>query len=143
MTTADEMKANGKGERSVLDEAQRWIERGGHPIPLYRPDDEHKGKEPYDTDWQTLVITPDTVAKRFSDSRNIGLVLNHGGFVDFDLDSPQARLLAPLLLPYTDCVYGRASAPQSHHVFRCPDIPQGEAVRKAEDLEAAEGPQSR
>ena len=50
---------------------------------------------------------------------NIGLILGarSGETVDIDLDCPEALALAPLYLPATGAIFGRASKPQSHRLY--------------------------
>ncbi|MES1936628.1 ATPase-like protein [Salinisphaera hydrothermalis C27AD] len=43
------------------------------------------------------------------------------GLVDLDLDWPEARALAPLVLPEARCAFGRKSAPKSHRLVICPE----------------------
>ena len=52
--------------------------------------------------------------------RNIGVVLGSwsGWLVDIDLDSPEAVELADLYLPVTHSMFGRASKPRSHRLYR-------------------------
>src|SRR5262249_17762194 len=63
-------------------------------------------------------------------SFNIGLSLGEpsGGLVDVDLDCPEARAAAAVLLPPTGWVWGRSSAPDSHFGYVVADPP-----RKASD----------
>jgi energy-coupling factor transporter ATP-binding protein EcfA2 len=50
---------------------------------------------------------------------NVGLRLGQvSGIVDVDLDSPEARALAPYFLPKTQAVSGRPGAPRSHYRYR-------------------------
>ena len=42
-----------------------------------------------------------------------------GLVVDLDLDSDEARLLAPAVLPPTGAIFGRPSAPASHWLYNC------------------------
>ena len=50
--------------------------------------------------------------------QNIGLLLGEpsGGLIDVDLDSTEALALAPILLPDTDCIFGRQSKQGSHRL---------------------------
>jgi hypothetical protein len=42
--------------------------------------------------------------------------------VDVDLDSPEARLAAPYILPPTEAVFGRVSTPRSHWLYQTEEI---------------------
>jgi hypothetical protein len=78
-------------------------------------------RAPYLKGWQLNRLSEAEIRKRFADQpRNIGIVLGDlsGGLVDDDLDCPEAVCLAPYLLPHTNCVFGRASNPASHYVYR-------------------------
>ena len=78
-----------------------------------------QSKIPYDNAWQRTTNT-DIDLSIFGSADNIGIVLgdNSGGIVDVDLDSEWARLAGPHLLPETGMIFGRASAPKSHHIYR-------------------------
>src|SRR5207245_597959 len=43
------------------------------------------------------------------------------GLVDIDIDKTTALRFAPWFLPKTSCVFGRASKPRSHWVYRVPE----------------------
>ena len=62
------------------------------------------------------------LAVHFSGNNNIAVVLGRrsGGLVDVDLDSVEAMALAPLYLPLTGAVFGRASKPASHWLYVAP-----------------------
>src|SRR5690349_20118585 len=55
----------------------------------------------------------------FAPGMNVAVRLGEhsGGLVDIDLDCIEAIELAPLYLPPTDAVFGRASKPQSHRLY--------------------------
>ena len=46
-----------------------------------------------------------------------------GGLIDIDLDCPEARQAASILLPPTERIWGRKSAPDSHYGYRVDDPP--------------------
>jgi hypothetical protein len=52
--------------------------------------------------------------------QNIGVLLGEPsiGLIDVDLDHPRAVKLAPHFLPPTPMVFGRATKPRSHWVYR-------------------------
>lgn len=71
--------------------------------------------------------------------RNIGVLLgaDSRGLVDVDLDSSEARAIAPALLPQTACVFGRPSSPRSHMLyFAAGQVPVSEQFK---DLRLARG----
>lgn len=57
---------------------------------------------------------------------NIGVLLGESssGLVDVDLDCIEARLAAEVLLPPTDMIWGRQSAPNSHRGYRVQNAPR-------------------
>lgn len=92
---------------SVNEWVQRYIDLGFSPLPILP-----RSKAPKDEAWQKLTYGPSD----FDPDSNVGIHLGHG-FIDVDLDSPEARALAPLFLPPT-VVFGRASSPSSHWIYR-------------------------
>jgi hypothetical protein len=84
------------------------------PVPLGE-------KGPRIRDWQHLRInTPELAAQTFTFPMNIGGILGpaSGGRVDVDLDCEEACRLADSFLPITRSVFGRASKPRSHRIYR-------------------------
>jgi hypothetical protein len=78
-------------------------------------------KGPRVRDWQHLRInTPELAAQKFTFPMNIGGILGpaSGGRVDVDLDCEEAWRLADSFLPITHSVFGRASKPRSHRIYR-------------------------
>ena len=66
--------------------------------------------------WSRTTFTPDA----FDPGGNIGVQfgsVSHG-LCDVDLDSAEARALAPFLLPGTEVVFGRQSSPASHWLYQ-------------------------
>jgi hypothetical protein len=99
-----------------LDYALWYYELGYAVIPVRYMD-----KVPTLTGWQSKRLDEQGVRVAFDGARlNIGVVLGEasGGTVDIDADCPEAISLASRFLPKTECVFGRASAPRSHHVYR-------------------------
>src|SRR5262245_41546145 len=79
----------------------------------------HRSKRPRLPEWQRLRLGLDDLRSHFNGApMNIGVLLgaSSGGLVDVDLDCPQARQVAALLLPPTS-TFGRASAPASHWLY--------------------------
>jgi hypothetical protein len=70
-------------------------------------------------------LTAADVPGAFPDPSNVGVILGaaSGGLVDVDLDCPEARAAAPLVLPPTDLIGGRESAPDSHWWYAVEDPP--------------------
>jgi putative DNA primase/helicase len=95
-----------------------YLELGFTPVPV-----KHRDKNPLVEDWPN--IRRDEIEDLFSSypKCNIGSVLGNlsGGIIDIDLDSEEALKLGPMLLPKTDFRFGRASKPNSHHIYRIGD----------------------
>jgi len=100
---------------TTLDAAREYIRQGYSPLPI-----PHQQKSPKLKAWQDLRLTENDLAKHFNGkAQNIGLLLGGAsrGLADVDLDSPEARLLAPDILPTTEMVWGRESSPSSHYGY--------------------------
>lgn len=96
-----------------------YLERGFAPIPV-----EFKRKECKINGWQNLKLTAEEVQRFFELPCNVGVVLGDasGGLVDIDLDCQAAIDLAPHILPSTGMVFGRASRPRSHWIYKASNI---------------------
>jgi hypothetical protein len=71
--------------------------------------------------WEALRLTPGELPHYFvGNITGIGLLLGaaSGGLADIDLDCDEAILAAAAFLPTTACIFGRASKPRSHYIFR-------------------------
>jgi putative DNA primase/helicase len=104
---------------ATLEAVLRYHGRGWAVTPV-----RYKDKAPYLPDWPKRRLEESELRESFSGGpKNIGIVLGKlsGGLVDIDLDCTGAVSLAPYLLPPTDCIFGRASNPASHYVYRVPD----------------------
>jgi hypothetical protein len=55
--------------------------------------------------------------EEFAPGLNVGVILSDG-LVDIDLAAPEARAAAPYLLPKTNALFGRASSPSAHWIYR-------------------------
>jgi hypothetical protein len=102
--------------RSPLDQARNYLRRGWQIIPVPAGQ-----KQPMLKGWQDLRLTEDDLEAHFSEGPiNFGVLLGEpsGGLIDIDLDAPEAVQLAPYFLPSTDCIFGRASKPRSHWLYR-------------------------
>jgi DNA polymerase I-like protein with 3'-5' exonuclease and polymerase domains len=105
------------------------------PIPLPT-----RSKDPGYANWRNLLVTPDSLDEHFppQQERNIGILNGEpsGNALDVDLDCREALLAAPLLLPATGAIFGRASAPLSHWIYRT-DHPLEAAQEKYTDLDGS------
>ena len=106
--------------------AQRYYEAGFCPLPVKSNDPESDDKAPVYKGWPSLRIPYEDLYQHFFPGRNIGVILGDAsnGLVDIDLDSEQAVVLAPHLLPPTPCIFGRQSKPNSHWLYRVPVAPR-------------------
>jgi putative DNA primase/helicase len=101
-----------------------YIAQSFSPVPI-----PFKTKNPMEPKWTSLRITEENVRDYFgSFPSNVGILLGDasGGLVDIDVDDPDALAFVPQFLPPTACVFGRASKPRSHWVYRCPDAKRRE-----------------
>jgi Bifunctional DNA primase/polymerase, N-terminal len=81
----------------------------------------YREKEPYLPGWPKRRLTEPQIRQHFVDHPgNIGIVLGSlsGGLADIDNDCPEAVALAAHLLPPTGCIFGRASNPSSHFIYK-------------------------
>lgn len=102
----------------LLAAARGYLSRGLVPIRLSPGQKVPPGKHDANT------VTADNAGVLlFAVNFNLGLRLgaDGGALVDFDLDWPQARRIADLLL-FALPRFGRATAPGSHYLVRCPEI---------------------
>jgi len=85
--------------------AAHYLRRGWSPVPL-------REKRPFAVGWPSRLFAE----ADFSDADGVGLHLLDG-LCDVDLDSPEALVLAPRLLPPTPLRFGRASSRASHWLY--------------------------
>jgi Protein of unknown function (DUF3631)/Primase C terminal 2 (PriCT-2)/Bifunctional DNA primase/polymerase, N-terminal len=99
----------------LIDSALKYIRRGWAPLPI-----PFRKKGPVVEGWPKLRISAADAPTRFNGSGNIGIILGaaSGGLTDLDLDCVEAIELAPNLLPVTCAIFGRASKPGSHWLYR-------------------------
>ena len=101
---------------SPLEIALNLIKREINPVPVkFMEKVPSTGKG-----WQTVVITAETAPQYFNGGKqNIGAQMgaHSHGLTDVDQDCLEAIAVAPLLLPKTDCVFGRKSKPNSHYEY--------------------------
>ncbi|HPA52890.1 MAG TPA: bifunctional DNA primase/polymerase [Thermoanaerobaculia bacterium] len=105
---------------SPAEAARDLLRRGFQPLPL-----DPKSKGTRRPGWPDFRSSPERVEADFPADGNLGLLLGEvsGGLTDLDLDSEEALRLAPTVLPRTDLVSGRASAPDSHRFYLAPGAP--------------------
>jgi hypothetical protein len=108
-----------RAERSTLDAARAYVQRGWSVIPVPRGE-----KAPHIAGWPSLRLGECDLSAHFSNGKNVGVILGSasGGLCDVDLDSPEALAAADFFLPPTGFVFGRAQKPRSHRFYRC-DVP--------------------
>ena len=80
------------------------------------------GKAPRLRGWQQIRMSPAEVQQHLAQQGNIAIRLGSASddLVDADLDCPEALPLADTYLPPTQAVFGRASKPRSHRLYRAP-----------------------
>jgi putative DNA primase/helicase len=96
-----------------------YIAQDFSPIPIC-----YKSKRPVNKGWTNLKIATNDIGKYFNGQpTNIGVLTGQPskGLVDVDIDHTTALRFAPWFLPETKCVFGRASKPKGHWVYRVPD----------------------
>jgi hypothetical protein len=116
-SSASNGKGNAGGRPTPLTIAEDLKARGYKPIPV------PVGKNPNYKKWQSIE-TRDNLPHFFkSDKLNVGAQMGpvSGGLTDVDLDCAEAMKLAPYFLPRTGSVYGRASKPRSHYLYKIND----------------------
>jgi Bifunctional DNA primase/polymerase, N-terminal len=108
---------NGKPLSDVRDAAATYLVYQLAPIPLPRG-----SKAPDRDGWTQWRITPETIDTFFPRGvpLNIGILTGTPSdrLVDVDLDTPEAIAAADFLLPETGWIFGRASSPRSHRLYR-------------------------
>lgn len=80
-------------------------------------------KAPVIKGWQKLRLTEDQLVQHFTTPCNVGFLAGEpsNGQVDVDLDTREAREAAHVILPPT-ATFGRPSAPESHFIYRSPQV---------------------
>jgi hypothetical protein len=102
---------NVRASETALDYVRRGL--AVVPVPFREKGPQLKG-------WQQLRIKPEQVARYFPDQMNIGVILGvaSGGLVDVDIDCAEALEIGCKILPKTGSIFGRASKPGSHRLYR-------------------------
>jgi hypothetical protein len=100
---------------SALAYAKKYIRQGSAPVPIPA-----REKAPRIRGWPSLRISELDAPLYFTGERNIGIILGSAsnGLTDIDLDCVEAIDLAAIFLPPTDAIFGRASKPKSHRLYR-------------------------
>src|SRR5262245_456166 len=100
---------------STVDIARGYLRRGWCPIPVA-----FKSKKPITSAWQNMHLQEKDLEEAFSGKKNIGIVLGpaSNGLTDVDLDCREALELVSCVLPPTEAMFGRSSAPASHWLYR-------------------------
>ncbi len=102
---------------TITSVASDYLARGWSIVPI-----PYGKKRPILEDWPKLRIGRETIPNYFRNGQNsnIGVILGQPshGLVDVDLDCAEAVDIAPRFLPETNAVFGRASKPASHFLFR-------------------------
>jgi putative DNA primase/helicase len=105
-----------ESSQTSLEVARGYLNRGWSIIPI-----PHRSKDPGKRGWQNLRITTDDAPQYFNGKPiNFGLLTGEPSnwLVDVDLDHEVAVQLAPDFLPPTESLFGRASRPRSHWLYR-------------------------
>ena len=111
-------------ELGILRAAKQYLELGIEPVPVKARD------KAAVNDWKIAPpVTLENVVSRFSEGQNIGVRFGRRsrGLVDVDLDCDEALRLASSFLPVTGRVFGRASSPRSHWLYRS-DLHESEDI---------------
>jgi hypothetical protein len=123
----DEPPPDPKSPRII---AGKYYGRGWMPVRIA-----FKSKRPTAEEWQKIKGSATYIDSAFSQEPcNIGVRLGSasGGLIDIDLDCPEATALAAAVLPPTDAIFGRKSAPRSHWLY---SVASGEAFTQYKDLD--------
>jgi hypothetical protein len=82
----------------------------------------YKTKAPVQKDWQKTRLGFGDLRRLFprGEAKNVGILLGaaSGGVIDCDLDCEEAFRAWPFIMPDTPWIFGRASRPQSHLLYR-------------------------
>jgi P4 family phage/plasmid primase-like protien len=95
--------------------ARGYLDRGWNPIPVSR-----QTKKPIRKKWQLRRLDDTTVVAAFNrPDLNIGVQQGpySNGLTDMDLDCRQAIEIAPMFLPASNNIFGRASKRRSHWLY--------------------------
>ena len=106
---------------ATLDAARAYVQRGLAVISIPRGE-----KRPRIPGWQNLRPGEADLPSMFSRCENVGVILGQisGYLIDVDLDCPEALAGADYFLLGTGCIFGRASKPRSHRLYRVSPSPR-------------------
>lgn len=114
---------HGGKSANVREAAKAYLARGWVPVPLAE-----RSKRPLPAKWERITRDGYDLDALFPAGRalNVGISLGEpsGGLVDCDLDCPEARAAATVLMPATGLVWGRRSASDSHRGYVVSDPPR-------------------
>jgi hypothetical protein len=102
---------------SPAEAALDYLRRGLRPVPV-----PYRSKNPNRPEWQKERWTEADIPARFVG--NVGVIVGAGDYVDVDLDRHSAIAAAPIFLPSTGSIFGRASKPRAHYGYRCSPLPK-------------------
>jgi hypothetical protein len=122
MTSTTNNTNSRQGAIDPLATARDLLRRGIMPLPVLPTN-----KNPVIAEWQLLTITEANLTDYFDGhDHNVGGRMGHRsrGLTDDDLDCIEAITLAPHFLTATQAMYGRASKPKSHYLYRCDTVPE-------------------
>ena len=117
--------------------AKGYIGRDWAPIPI-----PYKSKVPVLDDWTNLRVTKENVAQFFNgEKQNVGVLLGEPSknLIDIDFDCPEAVALAPIILPPTNAIFGRAGKPRSHFLYTVRNLICSKRIRKSSQHERNTG----
>lgn len=95
----------------------RWLkDRGYSPIEILPQSKHPRNGEGWSSD--SYQADPQYFLRQ---DANVGARLGRGGLRDVDIDCPEAIWYARRLLPATEAVFGRKSAPSTHYLYEVPE----------------------
>lgn len=100
----------------VRSAAERYVRRGWSVIPV-----PPRKKNPGFKGWQRLRLTEEQLDEHFNGRpENVGVLLGEPSswLIVVDIDHTRAIVLASQFLPPTPAIFGRASEPRSHWLYR-------------------------
>jgi hypothetical protein len=102
--------------KTPLDIALDYVTRGWNPVPVgFRSKKPSAGEG-----WQRIRVTASNAARYFNgDEQNIGLQMGpaSNNLTDGDMDTEEARAIAPYFMPRTKSKFGRSSARWAHYLY--------------------------
>jgi AAA domain-containing protein/bifunctional DNA primase/polymerase-like protein len=101
--------------RAMHASVEEYLERGWPIVPI-PPIGGRPAKGPTEKGWPDHLLEAGCASSILREGWNIGLVLRE--LSDVDLDVAAARAAAPIFLPSTGLIYGRASSPASHRLYK-------------------------